>query len=188
MALVALAAVVAAARSGMAVAFATDTVPAFGIMGEWRSRLYEIKGRSPHKPLILMAARMADMAPYVILPDVLHRVMARYWPGAVTIILPATDLGRSLNPGQNTLGVRIPDHGGAICLLQQTGPLLTTSANPSGEDPLLDPAAIARQFPDVWVWDDPLGQCGSGQPSTVVAWTGTGWQLLRQGEVQWQET
>ncbi|NJK34725.1 MAG: L-threonylcarbamoyladenylate synthase [Oscillatoriales cyanobacterium SM2_2_1] len=188
MALVALAAAVAAARSGLAVAFATDTVPALAIMGDWRSRLYELKRRSPHKPLILMAARMTDMAPYVVLSDLPHRVMASHWPGAVTVILPATALGRSLNPGQDTLGVRIPAHGGAIHLLQQTGPLLTTSANRSGEDPLLDPGAIARQFPEVWVWDDPLGQRGSGQPSTVVAWTGTGWQLLRQGQVQWQET
>jgi L-threonylcarbamoyladenylate synthase len=185
MALVSLAAVVAAARSGRVVAFATDTVPAVAVRAEERSLLYGLKGRSPDKPLILMAAHVLDLEPFVLLHEEPRRVVERYWPGAVTVVLPATPLGCTLNPGQDTLGVRIPNHGGAIALLQQTGPLLTTSANRSGTPPLVALAAIAQQFPGIWVWDGPQG--GSGLPSTVVAWTKAGWQILRQGQVPWIE-
>jgi L-threonylcarbamoyladenylate synthase len=69
--------------------------------------------------------------------------------------------------------------------LQQTGALLTTSANLSGQDPIRQLDQIAQSFPQVEVLEtvDPNLETGSGLPSTVVAWTSSGWQLLRQGAV-----
>jgi L-threonylcarbamoyladenylate synthase len=90
-----------------------------------------------------------------------------------------------MNPQTPTsLGIRVPAHDLARAILRQTGPLATTSANRSGQAALLDPGAIAQQFPAAWVLDPSLNpKPGSGQASTVARWTPMGWQILRQGAI-----
>ena len=115
--------------------------------------------------------------------------MLRYWPGALTLVLPAApSLPLVLNPLQDgTVGVRVPNCPQALDILKLTGPLATTSANLTGSPPCQTLAAIADQFPSVLVLaglsqttQQPLG---SGKSSTVAQWTTTGWQILRQGGV-----
>ena len=98
-----------------------------------------------------------------------------------------------MNPlDPTTIGVRIPDHATARQILAQTGCLATTSANLSGQLPLEEMTAIAHAFPSVWVLEitdlPPQEQKGSGSPSTVAKWTGTGWHILRQGSVKLNAT
>ena len=110
----------------------------------------------------------------------------RYWPGALTLVLPARDdgAGRYLNPGGTTLGCRIPACEQTRALLQISGPLATTSANRSGEPASTTAAEAALVFPDVaqlgpQPWPQP-----SGQASTVLVWVEEGrWQLARRGAV-----
>ena len=110
----------------------------------------------------------------------------RYWPGALTLVLPARDdgAGRYLNPGGTTLGCRIPACEQTRALLQISGPLATTSANRSGEPASMTAAEAALVFPDVaqlgpQPWPQP-----SGQASTVLVWEDDGrWRLVRRGAV-----
>jgi L-threonylcarbamoyladenylate synthase len=200
MTLVPMAALVAGARAGRVVSFPTDTVPALAVAGDRASAVYKLKDRPSHKPLILMAARLVDFLSFIA-TDLDPQSIARFnqiaeihWPGALTIILPASGLGRSLNgnlnPNMQTIGMRIPNDPIAIAILQQTGPLLTTSANRSGEAPIDTTAAIDAQFPTVLALGDVPGVyspdlvTGSGQPSTVIEWTNSGWLLRRQGQVE----
>ena len=115
--------------------------------------LWRLKFRPADKPLILMGASVNDLLHEVEGPC--HReveaLAERYWPGALTLVLPARDdgVGRYLNPGGTTLGCRIPACEQTRALLQISGPLATTSANRSGEPASMTAAEAALVFPDV---------------------------------------
>lgn len=203
---VSLAEFLAAVQSGQLVSFPTDTVPALATVPQASDRIYQLKQRSQTKPLILMGATLGDLWPYVAgsEAEVTHwtAMAERHWPGALTLVLPASDrLPPAMNPtNTGTLGLRIPDHPLARYLLERTGPLATTSVNQSGQPPLETLAEIAVEFPEVYTLSPatlaeiyaqlghlpipPLDKPqGSGQPSTVVAWRAGHWEVLRQGSV-----
>ena len=190
MALVSLISLVASARSGKLVSFPTDTVPALAVRPDRSADIFTLKQRSPDKPLILMAASWQEFLPFLDIahPDLAtwQQIAQKYFAGAVTLVLPASDRGCLLNQGFTTLGVRIPDSKTAIAILQQTGAMLTTSANKSNEPPLRKMLEINDAFPSVMTLGDEIDineQSGSGLPSTVVEWTQTGWVVRRQGAV-----
>lgn len=187
--MVTMAALVAGARSGRVISFPTDTAIALGVIASQASNIYALKERPRDKPLILMAASLDELFAFV---DTEHPALSNWLdiastmlPGALTLVLPANQSGKQLNPEAQTLGIRIPNCGTAIAILQQTGALLTTSANKSGEPPLGELGEIAAVFPTVLVMHDrDLEAIAVGaQPSTVIKWTDSGWQVLRQGQV-----
>ncbi|MDG2989532.1 L-threonylcarbamoyladenylate synthase [Candidatus Synechococcus calcipolaris G9] len=191
MAEVSLATLVAGLRSGEWLAsFPTDTVPALAARCDRGELIFTAKQRQPDKPLILMAATAEQLWPYVqgTARDWSHwkNICDRHWPGPLTVVLPAGKLPSGLNPQDTgTVGLRVPDWPLARCILQQTGPLATTSVNRSGQPPLLDVGAIAQVFPQVLTlgasaWRSPEGPT---QPSTVIAWQRGRWQVLRQGAI-----
>lgn len=191
MSLVSLGALVVGARSGRLVSFPTDTVPALAVRPDRCGDIFMLKERSPDKPLILMAASWQEFLPFI---DVENPALAtwqetasKYFAGAVTLVLPASDRGCQLNQGFMTLGVRIPDSKTAIAILQQTGALLTTSANKSSQPPLRKMIEINAHFPNVLTLGDGINiteLSGSGLPSTVVEWTDNKWLVRRQGAVR----
>ena len=184
---------IAGALLGKAVSFPTDTVPALAIQPEYGARIYQLKQRPNHKPLILMGASLGELLPFVTYTDseleTWQQLIAQHWPGALTLVLPASELvPDGINStSSNTVGIRVPDNSVALKILKQTGVLATTSANISGQDPLTELRAIAETFADVLVLEDePLAKkdkIGSGNPSTVVCWQNGQWQILRQGSV-----
>jgi L-threonylcarbamoyladenylate synthase len=189
-------------RSGAIGSFPTDTVPALTTLPDFADRIYQIKSRSAEKPLILMAGDCEDLWPYLDVSDAAavlqwRSMMDRYFPGALTLVLPKSDRPELLkmNPtDSNTIGVRIPNHALARQLLRATGPLATTSVNRSGEPALLTLADIRSQFPELYTLSNSTLQSQTenpdlpsiGTPSTVIQWTGMGWKLLRQGAVNVQ--
>lgn len=190
MALVSLISLVASVRSGKLVSFPTDTVPALAVRPDRSADIFTLKQRSPDKPLILMAASWEEFLPFLDIahPDLAtwQQIAQKYFAGAVTLVLPASDRGCLLNQGFTTLGVRIPDSKIAIAILQQTGAMLTTSANKSNEPPLRKMIEINDAFPSVMTLGEAIDineRSGSGLPSTVVEWTKTGWVVRRQGAV-----
>ncbi len=193
MAQASLLALVAAARSGALVSFPTDTVPALAVRPDQSELIFAVKQRSGDKPLILMGASPEDLWPYVIGSpvewEIWQQVAERYWPGALTLVLPASQrTPRAMNPMlTNTIGLRVPAHQVAWKILAQTGPLATTSANLSGMPALQTMAEIATQFPEVLTLLpselEPF-KPSLGVPSTVAKWTGGQWEILRQGAVR----
>jgi L-threonylcarbamoyladenylate synthase len=190
MSLVSMVSLVAGARSGRLVSFPTDTVPALAVRPDRAGDIYLLKQRSPDKPLILMGASWAEFLPFLAVEQphlqVWQEMAERYLPGALTLVLPASDRGQQLNQGCSTLGIRIPDSQVAIAILQQTGAMLTTSANQSNHPPLRMPKQIHENFPSVFVLADGIdigAEVGSGLPSTVVEWGNDGWFVRRQGSV-----
>lgn len=184
---------IAALRQGAVVSFPTDTVPALAVRPEQAVKLFELKSRATTKPLILLGTSWRQLQPYVKGNErelnVWQQLSEQYWPGSLTLVLPASPLvPLAMHPETpSTIGIRVPQQPLALTLLQQTGPLATSSANRSGESPLLTMAAIDTAFPSVWVLAapnlDPHQAVGSGKPSTVVQWQSSGWQVLRSGSV-----
>ncbi len=178
------------AIAGKVVSFPTDTVPALAVKPELANLIFELKQRPPTKPLILMAASLTDLLPYISgTPeelDIWQQAADKYFPGALTLVLPASDaVPKAINPTDSkTIGIRIPDSEIALEILRQTGVLATTSANLSGQPPLRSMTEIAQAFPQVLVINQQDTIIGSGLPSTVVQWTRQNWHILRQGSVQ----
>jgi L-threonylcarbamoyladenylate synthase len=184
---------VAGARAGLLVSFPTDTVPALATIPEKAGLIFAAKQRSQDKPLILMAARAEDLWSYVTGSEneykVWQELARKYWPGGLTLVLPATErLPKVMNPiDPTTIGIRVPNSVIAQTILAQTGPLATTSANFSGQPPLQTMAEIEVQFPQVLTLATTECQgetARMGVPSTVAKWTGINWQILRQGAIQ----
>lgn len=185
------------AKTGL-ISFPTDTVPALAAHPSQAHLIFEAKQRSLNKPLILMGARASDLWPFVkgSESDLLYwqEVAHQHWPGALTMVLPASDrLPQGLNPNDPTsIGIRVPNSAIARHILSKTGPLATTSANLSGEPALQRMDDIEAAFPAVLTLEPAVMQelgyvaeapTSSGTPSTVAQWTGSGWHILRQGSV-----
>ena len=186
-------------HSGSAALFPTDTVPALAARPEAAAQLWQLKRRPARKPMILMGADAEALFAALDLPiEPQWRAMAeRCWPGAVTLVLPARGaLARALHGEGSSLGLRIPACPVALELLRRSGPLATTSANRSSEPPCRTAAGAAALFPALPLLAPVPWPQGSGQPSTVLAWTAPaedrpgavagpgsvgGWQILRAG-------
>lgn len=179
--------------SGKIVSFPTDTVPALATLPQNSPLIFTAKQRSQDKPLILMAADATDLWSFVKGSSeelaVWQQVAATYWPGAVTMVLPASDrVPKEINLATHprSVGLRVPNHETAIAILSRTGALATTSANKSGQPPLQTTSEIEAQFPDVLTLlpSEERQQPASAIPSTVIKWIGNNWQILRLGAVK----
>lgn len=181
---------IAGARAGLLVSFPTDTVPALAAIPEKAALIFAAKQRSQDKPLILMAASAEDLWLYVKGDENEYKVWQeladKYWPGGLTLVLPASDrVPKVMNPiDPTTIGIRVPNSAIAQNILAQTGPLATTSANFSGQPPLQTMTEIEVQFPKVLTLEYQGEISGVGIPSTVAKWTGINWQILRQGAIK----
>ena len=179
-------------EAGKPVAFPTDTLPALAIKPQYAQRLWQLKQRPAHKPLILMAAEVDQLIAALMIPPPpgWQALVDKGWPGALTLVLPAAGpVQEGLNPGGSSLGLRIPACPMALQLLR-SGPLATTSANYSGEPACTSPEQISRLFPELPLLAPLPWPSGSGKASTVVAWqaeNGSGvcsWNVVRQGSLQ----
>jgi L-threonylcarbamoyladenylate synthase len=140
-------------RSGELVAFPTDTVYGIGSRTgdpEALARLFAAKRRDPEKavPWLVATAAEAVRAGFRA-DDRAVRLAERYWPGALTLVLPAAE-------GPATQAFRVPAHEVALALLEAAGPLSVSSANRSGEPETLDADDVAIAFAD------------SGEPSAIL--------------------
>lgn len=171
---------------------AIPTESSYGLAADPWSRtgveaICRLKSRDRGKPLPVVVAGLDQLPGLGIAPDlpILSR-LARLWPAAVTAVLPLAHPGSQAPPaaaGQETLAVRVPARADLLELLRELGPLTATSANPSGGEPILDPAEVAAWLEghDAVVVD--AGPLAGGLPSTIVRWGDDGLEILRPGRV-----
>jgi L-threonylcarbamoyladenylate synthase len=149
-------------------------------------RVFQIKKRPADLPLLVLISRMAQMEALAArIPDTAWRLMERFWPGRLTLVLPALpQLPERLTAGTGKIGIRLAAHPVARALTEMLDrPITGTSANPSGgtgcrDIAQLDPA-IARQV-DLILDAGPLK---GGVGSTVVDVCGASPAVIREGEV-----
>ena len=173
-------------RSGGLVAFPTETV--YGLGGDARSdlavaRIFEAKGRPRFNPLIVHVPDVAAAREFAVFDARAEAVVARFWPGPLTLVLPLRDAGLSdlVTAGLGTVAVRVPAHPLAQALLRAFGgPLAAPSANPSGR---VSPTRAAHVMAGLAgriaaVLDG--GPCAVGVESTILGLV-DGPELLRPG-------
>ncbi len=109
-----------------------------------------IKGRDAAKGLILIGAAADAFAPELAaLPDDTAGRVRQSWPGAVTWILPNVRFDERVTGGRDSVAVRVPGHAQARALAQAFGaPLVSTSANRTGQPPCLTAKAVRRMLGD----------------------------------------
>ena len=164
-------------RGGGLTAVPTETVYglcANGLDAGAVSALYEVKGRPEIKPLSLMIPGPEDMDKYARdIPDAARTLAERFWPGPLTIILPAVESIPSVTlAGGKTVGLRCPDHPLTLALLRLTGfPLAGPSANPSGQPSPKTAAQVLSYFDGKIGAVVDGGPCGIGKESTILDMT-----------------
>ena len=176
-----------AVKNGGLVAVPTETVYGLccdGLNEEAVRHLYEVKGRPENKPLALMVPGKEAMELYCReVPPQALRLADAFWPGPLTIILPARgEISPTVLAGGDTVGLRCPNHPLTLALLQECGrPLAGPSANPSGAEPAKDARAVLEYFDGRIEAVLDGGECAEGTPSTIVSLCSLPYRILRQG-------
>ena len=171
-------------RDGALVAFPTDTVHGVGSRADDPDaidRLFALKGRPTDRQIAWLVSDLEQSAGLGVVVDERARTLASaLWPGGLTLIMPA----RGRADGASTLGIRAPNHPTTQALLEATGPMPVTSANPHG-------------FPECYTADDVLiafagaadlaavvdGESPGGVASSVLDLSGETPRLLREGAI-----
>lgn len=178
-------------RDGGVIAYPTDTIYGIGcdiFNKKGVRKIYQIKNRDPRKPFSFICADISDISNYAQVSNFAFKIMKRQLPGPFTFVLEATRIVPDLLlTRQRTVGIRIPDDPIALAIVRELGhPLVTTSANLSGEEPVQDPQAIEDELGHQLelVVD---GGIRMGDPSTVISLLNDRAEVLRQGsgDISW---
>jgi tRNA threonylcarbamoyl adenosine modification protein (Sua5/YciO/YrdC/YwlC family) len=172
-------------------AFQTDTIMGIGCNGADNAsvrRMFEIKQRPLDKPLYLLAYSMKQIVEYTsAIPDYAYVLMEKYFPGGLTLILNSSKkLYNSPDVIGDTIGVRIPNAAELIEFLAYIDlPILNTSANISGSQPLKTPKEVYKTFDEsVFFVQFEYNIEMSGSPSTIVDCMGDAPKIIREGSVK----
>lgn len=177
-------------RAGGLVAMPTETV--YGLAADATSdtavaAIYAAKERPAINPLISHVLDIETARKHAIFGPEAERLARAFWPGPLTLVLPAASTCRiSLlaRAGLDTVAVRSPSHAAARALMEAAGvPLAAPSANRSGA---VSPTTAAHVVADLegrvdWILDG--GPCRHGLESTIVACLSGRPQLLRPGAI-----
>lgn len=178
---------VIALNAGKLVGVPTDTV--YGVAALPSSEtgmnaLFELKGRGPEHPIALLVADLEQAHELVSITAMAQRLAEEFWPGPLTLVLPAA---RNLphwigDQARGTVGVRVPQHPVALDLLDKAGTLAVTSANRSGEEAAVDHEQARQVFGDA-VAGYLEGEGAAGLASTVLDATVDPPVVLRAGPI-----
>lgn len=168
----------------------TDTV--YGVVAQAADkqaviRLYELKKREG-KPGTLIAANLKQLEELGLKHRYLKAVES-YWPGAISVVIPAADPALEyLHQSRMSLAVRLPADPKLQKLLEQTGPLITSSANAPGQPPASTIEQAKAYFGDQVDFYIDGGNLSGREPSTLIRIIDDAIEVLRQGAVKIDET
>jgi L-threonylcarbamoyladenylate synthase len=183
-------------KAGDLVAFPTETVYGLGADASNPgavARIYSAKGRPNDHPLIVHMASMERMGDWASdVPEFAIALARTFWPGPMTLILKRSELaGDFITGGQDSVGVRVPDHAVALALLEafeMAGGkgVAAPSANRFGHVSPTTAAAVIEELGDFLSKDDLVldgGACSVGVESTIIDCTGLIPRVLRPGAI-----
>ena len=183
-------------KAGDLVAFPTETVYGLGAdasNSKAVARIYSVKGRPNDHPLIVHIASMERMGDWASdVPEYAIALARSFWPGPMTLILKRSDLaGDFITGGQDSVGVRVPDHVVALALLEafeRSGGkgVAAPSANRFGHVSPTTAAAVIEELGEYLLKDDLVldgGACAVGVESTIIDCTGAAPSVLRPGAI-----
>ena len=179
-----------ALQAGELVGFPTETV--YGLAGDATNdravaAIYAAKGRPTFNPLIVHVGSPTEAARHAEFPPAAAALARRFWPGALTLVLPRRSncaLSLLVSAGLDSVALRVPAHPAAQALLMICGlPLAGPSANPSGGVSPTRAEHVVAGLGDKVAMVLDGGPCSIGVESTVLSLVGATPQLLRPGGV-----
>lgn len=188
---------VSALIRGDLVAIPTETV--YGLAADARSqhaveRIYQVKGRPLTHPVIVHIEGVAQLENWAVaIPSWAYSLAEKFWPGPLTLILPrAQGVGDWVTGGQETVGLRVPNHPIALEIIRESRlGLAAPSANrfgavsPTNATAVLEDLGPYLEFGRDFIFDG--GECLVGVESTIVDATSAQPSILRLGAVTREE-
>ena len=182
--------------SGGLVAFPTETVYGLGAdacNAAAVARIYSVKGRPADHPLIVHVASMDALGEWASdVPEYAIALARDYWPGPMTLVVKRSELAADfITGGQNTVGVRVPNHPVALGLLEAFARvggkgIAAPSANRFGNVSPTTAQAVSDELIDYLGMSDVIldgGACAVGVESTIIDCTGDVPKILRPGAI-----
>ena len=183
-------------KAGSLVALPTETVYGLGADATNAAavaRIYEVKGRPADHPLIVHLSEMADISEWADeIPEYAIALARKYWPGPMTLIFTRSSLAQNfITGGQDSVGLRVPDHVVALALLTEFKKLggkgiAAPSANRFGHVSPTSAEAVNTELADYLVDGDLIldgGPSQVGVESTIIDCTGSAPRILRPGAI-----
>ena len=173
-----------ALENGEVIVYPTDTLYGFGVDAtntDAIHRLNRLKGRI--QPLSIVLESVEHMHDFAEFQGEIEDEVNNLFPGAYTVLLPAesNELSPFVQNGSPNIGVRIPDHFFPIKLVKMLGkPIITTSINRHGNDPLNDVTQVEIDFPNVDIFEDSSHTPSKG--STIVDFSTSPPKVIRDGD------
>ncbi len=170
--------------------FPTDTVYGIGCSiydKDSQLKIYKIKNRPLDKPLAVLCSSVKQIDEIAYIDENAKKIINKFLPGALTVIIKAKEDIVNIT-GLKTIGVRIPNYKIALNILEEVGPMTTTSVNESGRSPLNDYEIIKKEYEKIV--DKiiaPNNEKTSNVSSTIVDLTTPTPKLIRQGEISFEE-
>ena len=176
-------------KSGGVIAFPTDTYYGLGadpFNSNALARVFEIKKRSPDKPLLVLIHSVKQLSLFTDeVRDKARSLMDRFWPGPLTLLFKAMPtLPPELTAGSGKIGVRLPGYPFTLRFLEALDqPLTAPSANISGQSELRTAGEVAKSFGENLKWIVDGGPAPGGKVSTLLDCTTDPPSLVREGAV-----
>ncbi len=178
-------------HKGGVVAIPTETV--YGLAADAANpeavrRIFDIKGRPANHPLIMHIADESQLSHWVReVPPAAQLLARQFWPGPLTLILPRSpQVSDLITGGQDTVGLRVPDHPVAIALLRAMGDKVALAAPSANRYGRISPTTAAHVLDELGDTVDMIldgGACQVGLESTIVSCIGGSVTVLRPGGV-----
>ena len=173
-----------ALENGEVIVYPTDTLYGFGVDAtntDAIHRLNRLKGRI--QPLSIVLESVEHIHDFAEFQGEIESEVNNLFPGAYTVLLPAesNELSPFVQNGSSNIGVRIPDHFFPVKLVKMLGkPIITTSINRHGNDPLNDVTQVEIDFPNVDIFEDSSHTPSKG--STIVDFSTSPPKVIRDGD------
>ena len=171
-------------NNGDVIVYPTDTLYGFGVdatNSDAIQKLNKLKGRS--QPLSIVLENVSDVSTYAKITSEITAELENIFPGEYTILLPSID--SELSPlvfnSSPLVGIRIPFHFFPLQLVELFGkPIITTSINRHGNEPLNDVTQVEVDFPNIDIFED--NDHTSSKGSTIIDMSQTPFSIVRQGD------
>ncbi len=176
-------------RRGELVAFPTETVYGLGALASDEAavaRIFTAKGRPPENPLLVHVSDPEQVDQLVTeIPDQARSLMERFWPGPLSLILPArSGVPKIIRAGKPGVGLRMPDHPVALALIRKTGPVAAPSANLYGHPSPLTAEHVRADLDGKIAAVLDAGPTGLGIESTILDLSEGLPRILRRGGIE----
>lgn len=174
-------------RQGELVAFPTETVYGLGadaMQASAAAKIFAAKGRPAEHPLLVHISNMEHVKMLVTdIPPEARLLMKHFWPGPLSIILPAREqVPEIVRGGSSGVGLRMPSHPVAIALINEAGPLAAPSANLYGRPSPTSADHVKADLDGRIAAVLDAGETGSGLESTVID-LNNNFKILRRGGI-----